>query len=194
MLIRRTQCLEGELVIRYRSQGLLSSVGDVQPTSAIGKYRHTYFGGPPVRLTIRPRKQARSGLVVHAVAFAGLLLFLWAHAQAQAPGGSISGTVRDPSGAAIAKASVTIRNSAAGIQQTTTTNDEGFYAFPSLTVGTYEINVVFPGFKPYKRIGIVIDVGTKYGVDVPLQVGEQSEQVTVSDTTLHIETESNQMG
>ena len=75
-----------------------------------------------------------------------------------------------------------IRNSATGFQLSTTTNDEGFYAFPTLDVGTYELEIAFPGFKPYKRTGLVIDVNTKLEVDVPLEVGEQSQQVTVSDT------------
>jgi hypothetical protein len=168
--------------------------GAVRSMLAVGETSSRVLRAASKRLTVRPRQRTQSGLIVHTVAFASLLLFLCAQARGQAPGGSIYGTVHDPSGGAIAKASVTIRNTAAGIQQSTTTNDEGFYAFPSLSIGTYEIDVVFPGFKPYKRVGIVIDVGTKYDVDVPLQIGEQSEQVTVSDTTLHVETESNQMG
>ena len=111
-----------------------------------------------------------------------------------ATGGSLSGTIRDATGGAIPRVSVIVRNQATGFQQTATTNDEGFYAFPALDVGAYEIDITFPGFKPYKRTGLVIDVGTKLEVDVPLEVGEQSQQITVSDTGVHVETESNQMG
>ena len=125
--------------------------------------------------------------------FFNFFVLLGPHTWA-ATGGSVSGTVKDANGGAIAKASVTIRKLATGIQLSANTNDEGFYAFPTLDVGAYEIEIVFPGFKPYKRTGLVIDVGTKLEVDVHLEVGEQSQQVTVSDTGLHVETESNQMG
>jgi len=125
--------------------------------------------------------------------FLGFLVLLCAQAWA-ATGGSVSGTVKDSSGGAIPKVTVIIRNLATGIQLNATTNDEGFYAFPTLDVGSYEIAIVFPGFKPYTRTGLVIDVGTKLEVNVPLEVGEQSQQVTVSDTGLHVETESSQMG
>lgn len=125
--------------------------------------------------------------------FLGCLPFFCAQAWA-ATGGSVSGTVKDASGGAIPKVSVIIRNSATGVQLSTSTNDEGFYAFPTLDVGSYELEIVFPGFKPYKRTGLVVDVGTKLEADVPLEVGQQSQQVTVSDSGLHVETESNQMG
>src|ERR1700735_2399472 len=120
-------------------------------------------------------------------------LLLCAQAGA-ATGGSVSGTIKDATGGAIPKVGVTIRNSATGVQQSATTNDQGFYAFPTLDVGTYEIEIDFSGFKPYKRTGLMIDVGTRLEVDVPLEIGEQSQVVTVSDTGLHVETESSQMG
>ena len=47
------------------------------------------------------------------------------------------------------------RNVETGVQQNATTNAEGFYAFPSLPVGQYEIETLRPGFRPYKRTGLV---------------------------------------
>ena len=125
---------------------------------------------------------------------AGLAAFFGGAAWGQAASGIISGTVRDTSGGVVATATVTLRNSSTGIQQTTTTNDAGFYAFPTLEVGNYELDISFSGFKPYKLTGLTIDVGTKLQEDVSLEVGEQSEQVTVNDTAVHVETESSQMG
>src|ERR1700728_1278130 len=148
-------------------------------------------GGSVAPRPARAKKCKRwFALVVTSIGFFVLLCAqVWA-----ATGGSVSGTVKDASGGAIPKVGVIIRNLATGVQQNATTNDEGFYAFPTLDVGSYEIAIVFPGFKPYKRTGLVIDVGTKLEVDVPLELGEQSQQVTVSDTGLHVETESSQMG
>jgi hypothetical protein len=114
--------------------------------------------------------------------------------QAQIAAGDISGTVKDPSRSVVPAASVSVRNAATGILQTTQTNADGFYGFPSLPVGQYELDVTRAGFKPYKRIGITIDVNTKLQADVSLEMGEESEQVTVRANKVQVETESTQMG
>ncbi len=109
-------------------------------------------------------------------------------------GGGISGTVRDPDQGAIPDIAVIARNSETGAQQTVSTNAEGFYAFTALPVGHYDLQAFRPGFKPYTRTGLIIDVGTKLQIDIPLEIGEQSQQVTVTDTGVHVETESTQVG
>ncbi len=108
--------------------------------------------------------------------------------------GSISGIVTDQSGGVIPDTMVTALNLDTTIQQTTKTNVDGFYAFKALPVGRYEIEILREGFKPYKRTGLVIDVNAELRVDISLTMGEQSEEVVVSDTAVHVETESSQMG
>jgi Carboxypeptidase regulatory-like domain len=122
-----------------------------------------------------------------------LLLFLLAAAWAGV-GGSISGTIKDPTGAAIAQASVTLVNSSTGVQQSSTTDGHGSYTFPVLPVGNYVLEVNHPGFKPYRRTGIVLDTSSALLLDVVLQVGERTDTVTVSDSEVHLETSSSQMG
>ena len=56
-------------------------------------------------------------------------------------GGSISGTVKDASGGVVPKATVTATNTDTGIKQTAATDDKGFYSFPSLPVGHYDLEV-----------------------------------------------------
>ena len=109
-------------------------------------------------------------------------------------GGSISGTVRDPSGAAIVGASVVLANINTGVQQAVTTNAQGAYTFPVLPVGTYTLAVNHAGFGPYRRTKIVLDANSALLLDVVLQVGQQKEAVTVSDSTVHLETSSSQIG
>ncbi|MGA9507469.1 MAG: carboxypeptidase-like regulatory domain-containing protein, partial [Candidatus Sulfotelmatobacter sp.] len=75
-------------------------------------------------------------------------------------GGSISGTIKDPSGAAIAKASVTLENVNTGVRQTTIADGRGAYTFPVLPVGSYVLEVNQPGFQPYRRTGIVLDTNS----------------------------------
>ncbi len=79
--------------------------------------------------------------------------------------------------------------------QTTQTNSDGFFAFPSLAVGTYEINVSPTGFRPYRRTALVVDVNSKLQVDAQLQVAEQNQNVTVTENAdVQVETQSTQMG
>jgi Carboxypeptidase regulatory-like domain len=129
-----------------------------------------------------------------AVVLMLLASFCGLPAGAQVAGGSISGTVKDPSGAVIAATSVSVRNTGTEVVQTTQTNAGGFYGFLSLPVGRYEVDVSKVGFRPYKRTGLTIDVNTKLQVDIELQLGEQTEQVTVSQNTEQVETQNTQMG
>jgi hypothetical protein len=127
-------------------------------------------------------------------AIVALLLFFSCGSMRADTGGSISGTVKDPTGAVTPDTAVIARNVGTGAQQTANTNSDGFYAFAALPVGRYEIETFRPGFKPYKRTGLIIDVGTKLQVDVIMEMGEQTEQITISDSGVHVETETAQMG
>ncbi len=122
-----------------------------------------------------------------------LTLLSGVSAMAQAVG-SISGTAKDPDGSVIPDIAIIAKNTATGEQQNAVTNGQGFYAFPSLPVGTYELDTFRPGFKPYHRTGLVVDINTAQQLDITLEVGGQAEQVTVTDTGIHAETESSQMG
>ncbi|HXX19336.1 MAG TPA: carboxypeptidase-like regulatory domain-containing protein [Candidatus Acidoferrum sp.] len=131
--------------------------------------------------------------LVRYVFFVSFFLLLCTRADA-ATGGSISGTVKDPSGAVVAAAQVSALNTGTGVVQTTQTNTEGFYAFPSLPIGTYVIDISPAGFKPYKRTGLIVDVNSKLEVDVELQLGAATEQIVVHEEAVQVETESTQMG
>jgi hypothetical protein len=109
-------------------------------------------------------------------------------------GGSISGTVTDQTGAVCPDAKVTALNLDTTVQQITKTNANGFFTLTNLPVGRYEIEIIREGFKPYKRTGLIIDVNAALREDISLTMGEQSEEVVVSDTAVHVETESSQMG
>ena len=108
--------------------------------------------------------------------------------------GSISGTVTDQTGAVIPDTPVTALNLDTTVQQTTKTNTNGFYNFTALPVGRYEIEILREGFEPYKRTGLAIDVNSQLRADVVLSMGGQTDEVVVSDTAVHVETESSQMG
>jgi Carboxypeptidase regulatory-like domain len=109
-------------------------------------------------------------------------------------GGSIAGTVTDRSGAVIPKALVIAIDTDTGLRQAVSTNDQGFYSFPSLPVGHYALRVESKAFRPYRRQGIVVDLNSTLTVDAVLEVGQRSDAVTVSENELEVDTTNTQMG
>jgi hypothetical protein len=126
----------------------------------------------------------------------GLLLFLpWLAVSAWAGvGGSVSGTVTDPSGAVVPKVTVTAIDTDTGIRQNVLTDDKGFYSFPNLPIGHYDLEMATPAFRSYRRTGIVIDANSALTVDAALEVGGRSDVITVTEDQLHVETTSTQIG
>lgn len=131
-----------------------------------------------------------------------LFLFFWfltlpfwpQQAAYGAVGGKISGTVMDGSGAVISTASVSANNLDTGVQQTVTTNRAGVYSISNLAVAHYDITISAPGFRPYRRAGVVVDVNSMLLVDAVLELGPRSETVTVNDSAVHVEASSTQLG
>jgi Carboxypeptidase regulatory-like domain len=120
--------------------------------------------------------------------------FLLAATAWASVGGSLSGTIKDQSGAAIAQASVTLTNGETNVPQSTTANSQGFYSFAVVPVGVYALEVTNPGFKPYRRTGITLDANSALLIDVVLHVGPRDEAVIVSDNAAHVETTNSEMG
>jgi hypothetical protein len=108
--------------------------------------------------------------------------------------GSISGIVTDPSGSVVPGASVTATNTATGVQSTVQTDGAGFYSFPNLPVGDYDVDISQAGFKSYHKSGIHIDANSAIRADVKLDIGQVSEKVTVTTNAVQVETQSTQMG
>src|SRR3984885_6592020 len=107
---------------------------------------------------------------------------------------SISGTVKDSTGASIPGATATVPATGTGISQTRTTNGQGFFSFQELPLGSYIVTVEQKGFKEYQQTGLVLDVNEARTVDATLQVGQVSEKIEVAADALHVETVSSQMG
>jgi Carboxypeptidase regulatory-like domain len=107
---------------------------------------------------------------------------------------SISGTVTDPSGAAVVGATVTVTNVDTGVTTTQQTNGQGYYSFQNLPLGRYNLDVQQVGFKAFRETGIVLEVNDSLVKDVTLQVGQVSEKIEVASDALHVETSNTQMG
>jgi len=124
----------------------------------------------------------------------GLLLFLFvglaSRVYAQAVTGNISGTVTDSSGAVIAGANIQVKNTATGVTQTTTSNSQGRYNVPDLTVGTYDVQASNSGFQTVVHAGVNVTVGSQLTIDFPLPVGQAQQTVTVETSVAQVETQS----
>jgi hypothetical protein len=114
---------------------------------------------------------------------------------AQTTSTTILGTVTDASGAVIAGAKVTATNVNTGIKRTDQTTASGDYAFPLLDVGQYTVTVEMPGFKTETQTGIDLQLNQKARIDFNnLQVGSQSETVTVSGEVAQLVTDEASLG
>ena len=102
--------------------------------------------------------------------------------------GSINGTVRDPQGAAVPNAEVTITEESTNATRTVKTNDEGFYSVPSLPVGRYTVSAAPAGFKKTISSGVELHIGDKVNVDLNLEVGAVGETVTVTGESSLVQT------
>src|SRR5580704_16859525 len=109
-------------------------------------------------------------------------------------GGSLLGTITDPSGRPVPEARVTATETSTAVKQTVTTDLRGFYSFQSLSVGRYDIDADAAGFKPLRRTGVVIDVDSKVVVDASLEIGERTDAVTVSVSAVHVDNADTQKG
>ena len=124
----------------------------------------------------------------------GILLVLTFCAAAWSQTGSISGTVKDPSGAAISGAKVVIASPERGITRDMTTNSTGDYSQAALPQGTYDISVTAAGFKKYQAKAVALDVAEKARVDVTLEVGATTTEVVVQgENVAQVETQSSEL-
>jgi hypothetical protein len=108
--------------------------------------------------------------------------------------GSITGTVRDTSGAVVPNARVAVSNSEHGIHRESATNSSGDYLVQALSEGTYNVTVTASGFERFVASGIVLRVGQNARVDATLKVGSQSAEVVVHGSAAGtIETQSSEL-
>jgi hypothetical protein len=108
------------------------------------------------------------------------LLFLCLYPIAMyAQTAEVGGAVQDPTGAVIAKASVEFRNQDTGVRRQTTTNGDGIYHIVGIDPGKYDATVQASGFKTLTRENIVFHVADKAQIDFQMQVGQETQSITV---------------
>jgi Carboxypeptidase regulatory-like domain len=135
-------------------------------------------------------------LVVLAIGFCFCVaaMLLGSPLSAQTTFGSISGTVTDASGSAVASAQLTLTSSATSAKQTFTTTEDGLYSFVNLNPGEYMLEVEKSGFKHVKREAIVVQVQQAVRIDVAMELGAVSQTVEVTAETPLLQPTSASLG
>jgi hypothetical protein len=123
----------------------------------------------------------RSTVYVYMIGLAMMLAsFNAGSVLAQVAGGTLTGTITDPSGAEVPDAQIGIKDLATGVERTVTTNKEGFYIAANLLPAEYQVTVTASGFNTEIKTGIKINVGAQQEFNLTLQVGTVTHRVEVT--------------
>ena len=109
-----------------------------------------------------------------------ILTFCSISLHAQVAGASLTGTVKDSSGASIPNAQVAITDVDTGVIRNVVTDAAGLYTAPNLLPGNYEVRATSTGFRTAVQKGITLTVGAQQVLDIAMQVGETSQTVEVT--------------
>jgi outer membrane receptor protein involved in Fe transport len=109
-------------------------------------------------------------------------------AQSEIGTASLGGVVRDPSGASIAGAKISVRNLETGLARSLESTDAGAFTFVRLPLGPYELGVEKQGFKAWKRKDVVLGIGASLSLEIGLEIGATTETVNVSSDLPVVET------
>ena len=123
--------------------------------------------------------------------FATLIFSLPLYAQFRS---SIEGTITDSSGAMVAGAEVTLTNTATGVSETSQSNNEGLFRFPSLPPGNYKLTCTKQGFQTLVQENVSLAAEQVRTVAMAMKVGQISETVTVSTETAPIQLSEAKIG
>jgi hypothetical protein len=108
--------------------------------------------------------------------------------SAQSIQATITGTVTDPSGAAVPKVEVSLKNLGQESVRKAVTNESGFYSIPNLAPGQYELTAMASGFKQVSRKGISVLLNQQITLDFQLEIGATTETVNVTEMVAQINT------
>src|SRR5579863_8985739 len=108
---------------------------------------------------------------------------------AQSERGTITGAVRDASGAVVPGASIQITNVATNVTTATTSNQTGEFAVPGVAAGKYNLRVEKQGFRTFVLAGITVDAATTVRTDANLELGESRQTVEVQAAAVQLQTQ-----
>src|ERR1700676_2035618 len=115
-------------------------------------------------------------------------------AYAQVAGATLTGTVKDPSGAVVPNAQVSITDIDTSVSRSVSSNAAGLYTAPNLLPGNYELRVTSTGFRTQVERGITLTVGAQQQLDITMQVGQITQTVEITTEAPTVELTSSELG
>jgi hypothetical protein len=147
-----------------------------------------------VEVIVSYRRIGKKPLFGRIAAFLLMATILFPAAlHAQVSGGTLSGTITDPSGRAVPQAQIVIMNIATGVDRTVTTNADGFYNAVNLLPGEYQVTITATGFNTEVKSGITMNVGAQQTFDLALHVGTVSHTVQVTTEAPAVQVSSSEI-
>jgi hypothetical protein len=145
-------------------------------------------------MSIRFLRLQTLSVLFSSFVLAAILLVVTTPLWAQKDAGAIVGLVRDPSGAVVTGAKVTVTDVERGIEMTLSTNAGGEYVASPLRIGRYSVTVEKPGFKKAVAGPVQVNIQDRVGVDLKLEPGMATEVMTVTGQRPQLETETSELG
>jgi hypothetical protein len=144
------------------------------------------------KIMFRVSSARMNTMACHVIVLAFIACFCCSASPAQVTSGTIFGTVKDPSGAFIKDASVSVTNPANGLTRSVRSTDNGDFVVPNLLPGNYSISIEAPGFKKLNSSGIVLSAADRLNAgNFVLAVGTNTDTVTVTADAGQIQLQSN---
>src|SRR6202790_3229241 len=153
-----------------------------------------------VRLSFRrnsmPRGLFGKGHAATVWIFVFAVIGIWGAGQAyaQVAGATLTGPVKDPSGAVVPNAQVSITDIDTSVSRSVSSNAAGLYTAPNLLPGNYELRVTSTGFRTQVERGITLTVGAQQQLDITMQVGQISQTVEITTEAPTVELTSSELG
>ena len=145
-------------------------------------------------MPVRFRRLQICSFILAPIVLAFVSLVLSTPLWAQKDAGAIVGLVRDPSGAVVTGAKVTVSDADRGIQLKLSTNDAGEYVASPLKIGHYTVTVEKQGFKKEVAGPVQVNIQDRVGLDIKLEPGMATETLTVTGQSAQLETETSELG
>src|SRR5579875_1064814 len=135
----------------------------------------------------------RARVFFFLIAAFGILFVTNGRVWAQAQTATITGTITDPSGAALPGAKIVATETSTNVSHSTVTNAQGEYSIPDLPVGTYNVQASQSGFQTTIQKGVILTVGATVLVNLSLPVGEVSQTVSVEANVAQVQTQTTEV-
>jgi len=142
-------------------------------------------------MTLRSTRRLYATLIVSVFVFSLTILASVQPAVAQSTGSAtLRGTVKDPQGAVIRDATVTLVSDRNKDERQTKTSEDGTYTFTALSPGGYTLKAELQGFKTSVKSDLTIETSGTQGIDITMEVGQPTETVTVTAGVEQLQTET----